>query len=305
MYNIYREPWIMAKLHSMLGSAFGPDRLLRLLGRVEAVLAAGPAVDALQGGPPPGDTVDAVPSVGEPVPQHATDDWPFLYLRTGNIAPYYLAAIAFILLFAVVSIGAAARVTRTPLRRFSPHFFVLGIAFMLLETKSLVSFSLLFGTTWVVNALAFFAILASVLLAIAINARFRLRNPAPLYAALFASIALAYALPPDKLLIEPAGLRYIVAAGIAFAPVFFANLVFTQSFRDTDAADMAFASNLIGAMVGGALEYLALITGFRALLLVVVVLYATAYLLSRHVRVMADRDLVYETSSRRESTSTA
>jgi hypothetical protein len=305
MYNLYREPWIVAKLDSMLGSVFGQERLIRLVGRVEAVLAAGPGVDALHGAPPPGDVVDSIPSVGAPEPRHATDDWPFLYLRTGNIASYYLAALAFILVFALASIGVAARVTRTPLRRFSPHFFVLGIAFMLLETKSLVSFSLLFGTTWVVNALAFFAILASVLLAIAINARFKLQNPAPLYAALFASIALAYLLPPDKLLIEPAGLRYLIAGGIAFAPVFFANLVFTQSFRDTEAADMAFASNLIGAMVGGALEYLALVTGFRALLLVVVVLYASAYVLSRHVRVMADRDLVYEPSTGFEGASTA
>ena len=37
---------------------------------------------------------------------------------------------------------------------------------------------------------------------------------------------------------------------------------------------MAFASNLLGAMVGGAIEYLALITGYQALLLVVAGLYA-------------------------------
>ena len=66
--------------------------------------------------------------------------------------------------------GGARRAAR-PIRRFSPHFFVLGAAFLLLETRSLVSFSLLFGSTWLVNALAFFAILASVLLAILVNAR--------------------------------------------------------------------------------------------------------------------------------------
>jgi hypothetical protein len=294
MYNLYREPWIVAKLDSMLASVFGEDRLVRLVGRVEAVLASGPAVSALEGNPPPGDQVDPVPDVGSPTPAHASDDWPFLYLRTPTVAQYYVAALGFILIFAVIGVLSAARVTSTPIRRFSPHFFVLGIAFMLLETKSLVSFSLLFGTTWIVNALAFFAILASVLLAIAINARFRPRNPVPLYLALFGAIALAYLLPPDRLLIEPIGLRYVVAGGIAFAPVFFANLVFTQSFRDTEAADMAFASNLIGAMVGGALEYLALLTGFRTLLLVVLVLYASAYLLSRRFRLLADRDLAYE-----------
>ena len=41
---------------------------------------------------------------------------------------------------------------------------------------------------------------------------------------------------------------------------------------------MAFASNLLGAMVGGALEYLALITGYQALLLVVGRLYVGAWL---------------------------
>ena len=160
--------------------------------------------------------------------------------------------------------------TATPIRRFSPHFFVLGIAFLLLETKSLVSFSLLFGTTWIVNALAFFAILASVLLAILVNVRLPADGArAPLYVGLFAAIAVAYLVPADALLIDPPELRYVLAGAIAFAPVFFANLVFTYSFRDTDSADMSFASNLLGAMVGGVLEYVALVTGFQPLLVVV------------------------------------
>jgi hypothetical protein len=183
-------------------------------------------------------------------------------------------------------------VTSTPLRRFSPHFFVLGIAFMLLETRSLVSFSLLFGTTWLVNALTFFAILASVLLAILINARFPIRRPNLLYVLLFGVLALAWLVPPESLLIDPPWLRYGLAAALAFAPVFCANLVFSHSFRDTRTADMAFASNLLGAMVGGALEYLALITGYQALLAVVALLYALAWLTATRFRRLADRDLV-------------
>jgi hypothetical protein len=294
MYNLYRETWLIAKLDAMLGDVFGGHRLVRIVGSTQAILAAGPAVDALGGGPPPGDVVDAVPDPGSPVPRSATDDWPFLYLRTGTIAPYYLAGLAFILLFALAVVWRAARTTSTSLRRFSPHFFVLGTAFLLLETKSLVTFSLLFGTTWVVNALAFFAILASVLLAIVVNVRLRLGNPIPLYACLFAAIAIAYVVPADALLIDPPELRYALAAGIAFAPVFFANLVFTYSFRDTDSADMSFASNLLGAMVGGALEYVALITGFQALFVLVAGLYLAALLLARRFRFLADAQLVDE-----------
>ena len=291
MYNLYREPWLITKLDGMLRDVYGYAPLVRLVGPTEAILAAGPQVAALNGGPPPGDRVDALADVGLPQPKPATDDWPFLYLRTGTIAPYYLTALAFILGFAVLAVFGAARVTRTPIRRFSPHFFVLGIAFLLLETKSLVSFSLLFGTTWVVNAMAFFAILASVLLAIFVNLRFKPRSPAPMYAALFVAIAIAFLVPADALLALPSEVRYGVAAVIAFAPVFFANLVFTHSFRDTASADMSFASNLLGAMFGGALEYLALLTGFRSLLLVVAGLYALAYLFSQRWRILADRDL--------------
>ena len=72
----------------------------------------------------------------------------------------------------------------------------------------------------------------------------------------------------------------------------FANLVFAHSFRDTAMADMSFASNLLGAMVGGALEYVALLTGYRALLLVVGGLYLLAVLFASRWRVFADRQLV-------------
>ena len=274
----------------MLRDTFGSEPLLRTYRRVQATLAAGPAVNALNGGPPPGDTVDTVKQ--SPVePRPATDDWPFLYLRTGFIAPYYLVALAIILGFALVAVLGAARVTGTPIRRFSPHFFVLGTAFLLLETRSLVSFSLLFGTTWIVNALAFFAILASVLVAILINARFPIRHPNVFYIGLFVALGVAFLLPPEQLLIDPPWLRYVVAAALAFTPVFFANLVFSHSFRDTTTADMAFASNLLGAMVGGALEYLALLTGYRALLPLVAVLYLLAWLFATRWRRLADRDL--------------
>ena len=291
MYNLYREPWLIRKLDTMIRDVFDDAPLVRLVGTSSAILAAGPAVDALNGAAPPGDRVDPVPEVGQPDPRPATDDWPFLYLRVASVAPYYLAALAFILILAGLAVFGAARATRTQIRRFSPHFFVLGIAFLLLETKSLVSFSLLFGTTWVVNALAFFAILCSVLLAILVNARFRPRNPVPIYAALVVTLAIAFLLPADALLVDPPELRYALAAAVAFAPVFFANLVFTYSFRDTAAADMAFASNLLGAMVGGALEYLALLTGFRSLLLLVGALYILAFLLARRFRLLADNDL--------------
>ncbi|HET7701982.1 MAG TPA: hypothetical protein VFK35_01165 [Candidatus Limnocylindrales bacterium] len=293
MYNYYRQPWLVEKLDDMLESAFGHQPIVRTydlhIGS-GATLAAGPLVSALGGVAPPGDRVDRVPSAESP--RVATDDWPFLYLRTPTLPAHYLVSLAVILLWAAVVVLRGASRARIPVRRFSPHFFVLGVAFLLLETRSLVTFSLLFGSTWLVNALVFFAILGSVLLAIGISARVRLARPRLLYAALLGAIAVAWVLPPGSLLIEPVWLRYLVGAVVAFAPVFLANLVFSYSFRDTESADMAFASNLLGAMVGGAVEYLALISGYQSLLVILAGLYLLAWLLTGRFRMLADRELV-------------
>ena len=280
LYNYYRQPWLLDKIAGMLTDVFGaPPAISEFnvgIGSA-AVLMSGPAV------------VDgSTERVMDAAPAPATDDWPFLYLRERGIDPAYVAALAFVLAAALIGTLVVARASRTPVAAFSPHFFALGAAFLLLETRSLATFGLLFGTTWVVNALVFLAILLSVLLAIAVNARSRPRRT-PLYAGLGLALAVAFLLPPSALLVDPPWLRYGLSALVAFAPVFFANLVFTRSFRDTRSADMAFASNLIGATLGGVLEYAALITGYRGLLLVVAGLYVTALVFGTRLRVLGDR----------------
>jgi ABC-type amino acid transport substrate-binding protein len=291
LYNYYRDDWLVAKLANMLQDSFGTKPLVKTYGLPEATLADGPLVASLNGGAPPGDDVTGAPAVADPQPTPATDNWPFLYLRTPFIASYYLVALALVLIGALIAVAAAAAFTGTSIRKFSPHFFVLGVAFLLLNTRSITSFSLLFGTTWIVNALAFFGILCSVLLAIFVNYRWPINKPTLFYVALFASLAIAYLLPPESLLLDPAWLRYLVAVVLAFAPIFFANLVFSYSFRDTTMADMSFASNLLGAVVGGGVEYLALVTGYQALLLIVAALYALAWLFATRLRLGADKEL--------------
>ena len=248
LYNYYREEWLPRKIAGMLDDVFGGPPVVRLYGGGTAALASGPSVVALGGAAPPGDTVDLMSLDAAPVA--ATDDWPFLYLREPGVAPYYVVSLGLIIVFAVVLVARAAFRSGTSIGRFSPHFFVLGAAFLLLETRSLVTFSLLFGSTWVVNSLVFFAVLASVLAAIAIQSRVRIRSPRLLYLGLFGSIALSLAVQPASLLIEPVWLRYVLATMLAFAPVFFANLVFAWSFRDTRTADMAFASKSAGRRGG-------------------------------------------------------
>ena len=102
-----------------------------------------------------------------------------------------------------------------------------------------------------------------------------------LYIALFASLAVAWAVPQDALLSLSWGLRLPAAIALAFAPIFCANLLFAERFKDVGVSTVAFAANLLGAMLGGILEYAALIVGYRALLVVTAGLYACAFAFGR------------------------
>jgi hypothetical protein len=50
-------------------------------------------------------------------------------------------------------------------RRPDLHLFLLGAGFMLLETRSVTQMALLFGSTWIVNAVVFASILLTILVA--------------------------------------------------------------------------------------------------------------------------------------------
>ena len=157
----------------------------------------------------------------------------------------------------------------------------MGAAFLLLETKNIVQFALLFGTTWLVNSLVFAGVLIAVYLAVETASHVRLPRPAVLYAALIASLVLTWLVPQGSLLGLPIVARFLAGSALAFAPIFLANLIFAQRFADVASSGPAFAANLLGAMVGGALEYIALITGYRFLLIVIGVLYGLAFVTSR------------------------
>ncbi len=269
MYNYYREDWLIDRLAATIDASFGSDRCVvtpESEGRL-ALLAGGPGVAASC---PAGER--DVSSAPPPV----TDDYPFLYVRTKGIPAFYLAAMASVLIVSM----AAIRIAGTRLRSIGPNLdlFLMGAAFLLLETKSVVQFALWFGTTWRVNALVFVGVLLSVLAAIEVARLGRLPRPAVLYGVLVAAIIAAWAVPSNALLDFSAPTRFVVAVLLTFTPIFIANLVFAQRFANVEDSTTAFGINLLGAMVGGVLEYTSLLVGYRALAVLVGVIYVGAYL---------------------------
>ncbi len=132
------------------------------------------------------------PLVVEP----AVDDRPFLYLQERSIPSRYLVALALVLLASIVLIRVGGGSFR-PMFRYADLFFM-GAAFLLLETKSIVQFALLFGTTWFVNSLVFVGVLLSVLLAIEVERRIRIARPGLLLGILFIGLFVAWLIPTGR-----------------------------------------------------------------------------------------------------------
>jgi hypothetical protein len=274
MYNFYRERWLLDRLAGTLQSVFGRSPCLDLgptsgggVGRFAMMVV---------GSTPSATRCEATWTPAAVVVEPATDDRPFVYLRDRTIPSRYVVALGLVLLASAIVVRLSGG--RLAGMRGHLDLFLMGAAFLMIETKSVVQFALLFGTTWFVNSLVFAGILLTVLLAIEVERRVRIGRPVLLFGLLFGALLLAGVVPPERLLAMSVVPRFLAATALAFLPVFIANLIFAERFRDTEDTTSAFGANLLGAMVGGTLEYVSLVTGYRALLLVAAVLYVAAWI---------------------------
>ncbi|MEA2554920.1 MAG: hypothetical protein QOI60_251, partial [Actinomycetota bacterium] len=213
------------------------------------------------------------------VPAPATHDQPFVYLRTRTNPGLYHQVLGLVLAAAVILVRVAGGPFGA-MRTYLDLFFM-GVAFLLLETKNVVQFALLFGTTWFVNALVFGGILLTVLAAVETAKRVRVRRTWLLWLGLAVAISVAWLVPAHSLLSLTLVPRFVAAVALAFAPVYLANLIFAERFRSVGESTVAFGANLLGAMVGGVVEYLSLLIGYRSLLLVAAGVYALAFMYGR------------------------
>jgi SAM-dependent methyltransferase len=231
---------------------------------------AGPLEDGwLKIGPAVVDTAGAGPL--------ATDDWPFLYLRRPTIPALNLRGIALMAGIAVLIVRLG-----TPARALRPNgqMFFLGAAFMLLETRGVVQLALLFGSTWIVNALVFAAILVMVLLSNLYVLAVRPRRTRPYYVLLFAALVLNMVLPPGAFLALPLAPRTVAVGLVVFVPIFFAGAVFAVAFRGSPRPDVDLGSNIGGVVLGGLSEYLSLVVGLSGLLWIALGYYLLSALLA-------------------------
>ncbi len=242
--------------------------------------------------PTPAEPGELVPSVMKIAPSRVvsaaheyvpTDLWPFLYLKEPAIPALNLRGIAIVAVLSLIILMAFAQFQRV---RPSPTMFFLGAGFMLLETKGVVHMALLFGSTWVVNSVVFFAILSMILMSNLYVLAFRPTRLWPFYLVLLASLLINLLVPMDMYLALPGVSKTVASCLVVYLPVFFAGVIFGTVFRSSTQPDVDFGSNVGGIILGGLTEYLSLIFGFNALIGVAIGYYALSALCLRRGRIL-------------------
>ncbi len=214
-----------------------------------------------------------------PVPATlTTDDWPYFYQHEPGIpSSVFLISI----LLVVLCVAARSRLN-VEAGTFQAHFFFLGAGFMLMEVQIVSRMALLFGTTWMVNSIVIAGLLLLIVGANAVVGRIGHIPWSVAYSGLFLSLLAVYAIPVQAVFFANPWLRGLVATALLCLPIFFAGVVFIQSFAQAGFSGAALGSNLLGALVGGLLESLSLWTGLRSLLIVAGILYLLSLLTRKH-----------------------
>jgi hypothetical protein len=228
-----------------------------------------------------------------------TDDWPYIYLEKPTLPPLYLL-LAGLTLILVVYLQRVAKV-QAPLdvrrwRRSDWHFAFLGAAFLLLEVQNISKSYVVLGSTWMVNAVIISGVLAMILLANLIAAKWPAIPLTPVYVLLCGTALGLYFLDLAQFAFLPYALKAVIVGGLTTLPMLFSGIVFIKVFAITPSKHVALGANLIGALAGAMLQSLSFLFGIKALLLLVFGFYVLAMMTKPVARIAASADRSPSTS---------
>lgn len=213
----------------------------------------------------------------------STDDWPFFYMS------YRIYPVSYVVLISVVffvSLFFLKKMTKMNLSKFSFPSFFLGVGFMLMETKGITELAKIYGSTWFVVSIVITAILSMAYLAnlfiikgikISINS---------IYFFLIISLVLSYSLTFVNFYNYPIILlKFFIPIVLTF-PVFFSGLAFSKELVRYGSTANALSCNILGAIVGGLLEYNSMYFGFKFLYLLAILFYFMAFMSSINLKII-------------------
>jgi hypothetical protein len=127
-----------------------------------------------------------------------------------------------------------------------------------------------------VNVFVILGILIVILLANLLLLRFPGFPRGVLFVGLLCSVVVCYLIPTRQLLGESPVARDVVTMVFTGLPILFAAGLFASCFKDEGDSAMALGWNLLGAVVGGLLEYSSMVVGIKVLYIIAMGLYLAA-----------------------------
>jgi len=211
----------------------------------------------------------------------STDDWPFFFIWN-RVYPFsYMMVLLTLLGVSLALIKALMpRSEDKQTMEFSWPCFFLGAGFMLVETKAITELALVYGSTWMVVSVVIAAILIMALLANILVWK-NLKPPVVVsYILLIGTLVAGYMLTPFNPNSFKTNTDQILFTAILTAPLLFSGFAFSRELTRSSSISAALASNLVGAIVGGMMEYNSMYFGFRMLYLGAAALYLGAFITS-------------------------
>jgi spermidine synthase len=275
------NPEIVKKIYLMLQKAFdGKGPGVYALSRLNTNFLIGDSLDisALNFPETISDVTNSV-SENKVKTDVATDDWPFLYMPTRKY-PYSLVFIVALLL--ISSIFFIRKLLPHSSTRVSLAPFFLGAGFMLIEAKGITELALFYGSTWVVTAITITAILMMAALANLYVMKKGVGNKKIVYFLLLLAIVLSYLLISGAINLGPTVASKLIITAFLTIPIFFSGIAFSMELRRSKSMAIVLSSNLLGAMLGGFLEYNSMYFGFGFLYLLALIIYFLAFIFAKN-----------------------
>ena len=211
----------------------------------------------------------------------STDDWPFFYMSYRIYPVSYVVLISIIFL---ISWFFLKKLTKMSLSKFSYPSFFLGVGFMLMETKGITELAKIYGSTWFVVSIVITAILSMAYLANLFIIKGIKITINQIYFFLIISLLVSYFITFINFYNYPIIILKILIPIVLTFPVFFSGLAFSRELVRYGSTANALSCNILGAIVGGLLEYNSMYFGFKFLYLLAIFFYFMAYLSSSKFR---------------------
>ena len=205
----------------------------------------------------------------------STDDWPFIYMPLKIYPLTYLFIVILLILSSIIFLNKIIKIKKN---NFSFICFFLGAGFMLVETKCITEMAKIYGSTWMVTSIVIGVVLVMAFVANLLVIKKIKLNVLQVYSLLMISLFLGY-------LSSMFGFNFInqkvfdlLFPLILASPILFSGIAFSKELSKLNSASQAISANILGAMLGGFLEYNSMYFGFSSLYLLAGFLYFIALL---------------------------